>query len=309
MGHKIRRVPLDFDHPLRTTWPGYLMPDRLTEDNPCPDCELGFSAHAWTLRQRWYGNAPFDPASTGSTPLTVDTPAVRAFAERNVSRAPEFYGHGEAAIVREAQRLIDMWNGQWCHHLAQDDVDALVAAGRLMDFTHTFEVGKGWQKIEPAPEVTAAQVNEWSLYGFGHDGINCMVVVQARCERDGRPYGCSTCDGHGDLEVYPGQRAEVEAWKPTEPPTGEGWQLWETVTEGSPVSPVFPDAEGLALWLTTAEGGRAAGTSRKPLTLSAARAFVREGWAPTLVGNAGGVHDGADFVGTEQVLREIVEGA
>jgi len=34
-------------------------------------------------------------------------------------------------------------------------------------------------------------------------------------------------------------------WKPTEPPAGPGWQLWETVTEGSPITPVFATQEGL----------------------------------------------------------------
>lgn len=36
-----------------------------------------------------------------------------------------------------------------------------------------------------------------------------------------------------------------------EPPGGEGWQLWETVSEGSPISPVFGSPEELARWLTT----------------------------------------------------------
>jgi len=35
-----------------------------------------------------------------------------------------------------------------------------------------------------------------------------------------------------------------------EPPTGEGFQLWETTSEGSPVSPVFASAEELADWCT-----------------------------------------------------------
>lgn len=33
-----------------------------------------------------------------------------------------------------------------------------------------------------------------------------------------------------------------------EPPTGEGFQLWETTTEGSPQSPVFASVEELADW-------------------------------------------------------------
>lgn len=60
---------------------------------------------------------------------------------------------------------------------------------------------------------------------------------------------CPTCKGHGSVEKYEGQRGEAEAWEYVEPPVGEGWQMWETTSEGSPMSPVFPTAEGLAHWL------------------------------------------------------------
>jgi hypothetical protein len=248
MGHReVKRVPLDFDWPQGEVWEGFLLPDRLHE-RKCPRCEHGYSPHAEHLHALWYGYVPFDPASTGSVPLTPDTPAVRRFAERNVTSAPDFYGTGEWAIVREATRLATLWNGQWCHHLSQDDVDALVAEGRLMDFTHTCTRESGWQKIEPPVRPTAAQVNEWSLSGFGHDSINCGIAVSARCKREGYDDTCPTCKGHGCIEKYPGQRAEAEAWEPSEPPAGDGWQLWETTTEGSPKSPVFATAGELAGW-------------------------------------------------------------
>jgi hypothetical protein len=32
-------------------------------------------------------------------------------------------------------------------------------------------------------------------------------------------------------------------------PEGDGWQMWETVSEGSPISPVFATPEELARWL------------------------------------------------------------
>ena len=35
-----------------------------------------------------------------------------------------------------------------------------------------------------------------------------------------------------------------------DPPHGEGWQLWETVSEGTAMSPVFKTPEELAHWLT-----------------------------------------------------------
>lgn len=64
---------------------------------------------------------------------------------------------------------------------------------------------------------------------------------------------CPDCAGHGSTERYPGQRSEAEEWEPTGPPTGDGWQMWETTSEGSPISPVFETAETLADWLAENE--------------------------------------------------------
>lgn len=315
MSREVRRVPLDFAWPYRTVWSLYLMPERLHGDD-CPGgCEGGGSPRVQELHNLWYGNIPFRPEDNGSTPLTAWDGGVRAYAERNVTRdegAQRFYvGDNrdeyfvQAAIEREAQRLADLWNGQWQHHLNQADVDALLAGGRLMDFTHRVVKGEGWKPIEPPPAPTAEQVNAWSLHGFGHDAINSWVVIKARCEREGEPTSCATCGGVGSVEAYPGQRAERDAWKPEEPPTGEGWQLWETVSEGSPVSPVFATDEELARWLTTEDGGKEAGPSRRPLTISQARGFVAAGWAPTGMSDAGGYHDGVEFVASQSVLDEL----
>lgn len=266
MSREVRRVPLDFDWPLNKVWQGYLTPERL-HGQPCPDCKNGYSPRAEELFDLWYGYRPFDPVSTGSTPLRCDTPAVREFAERNVTRSPEFYGTGEAAIVREAQRLANLWNGAWSHHITQDDVDALVAAGRLMDFTHTWSPETRWQKIEPPVTPTVEQVNEWSLRGFGHDSLNASIVIRARCGREGVHDTCPRCDGHASIETYPGQRADAEAWEPSNPPEGEGWQLWETVSEGSPITPVFASTDALARHMT----------DRLGFTWSAARTLIKDG--------------------------------
>lgn len=266
MSREVRRVPLDFPFPMGMTWPGFLTPERLKEKS-CQDCDgTGYSYYARYRKGRWYGDLPFDPTETGSTVLTPETPAVRAFAERNVANSRWYYGHGEEAIVREATRLCKLWNSMWCHHLSQWDVDALLAAGRLMSLTHTWTRENGWQPIEPAPVITAAQVNTWSLSGMGHDAINCAVVVRASCERAGVPETCEICDGWGSLERYPGQRAEQEAWKPIDPPTGEGYQLWQTISEGGPCSPVFSTPEGLADWIIASRNDlHGSGTPRENL--------------------------------------------
>lgn len=115
---------------------------------------------------------------------------------------------------------------------------------------------------------------------------------------------CEHCQGHGSNERYPGQRAEADAWERTPPPTGEGWQLWNTVSDGKPVSPVFGTAEELAEWLTTSAGGRAIGPGGA-MTIDQALGFVDVGWAPTGIGNAGGIHDGPSFIGSEAVLADL----
>ncbi|MFI6296774.1 hypothetical protein ACIBEJ_34655 [Nonomuraea sp. NPDC050790] len=291
MGREVKRVALDFGWPLKKVWQGFLMPDRLREDE-CPDCTNGYSAHAQHLQDLWYGYVPFTPADNGSTSFSEDTPAVWAFAERNVSHAPEYYGVGESAIRREARRLARLWNGQWSHHLNDDDVAALVEADRLYDLTHTWAKGDGWRKKNPPVIPTAEQVNEWSLLGFGHDSINAYVVIRARCAREGVADTCATCEGYGSVEAYQGQRAEAEAWERAEPPAGEGWQLWETVSEGSPMSPVCASAEDLAAWMS--QNPCLAGDESP--SFETALAFVHVGWAPTLAGSGGRVVDGVTAV-------------
>ena len=56
---------------------------------------------------------------------------------------------------------------------------------------------------------------------------------------------CTVCKGEG---LDPAAAEKYNAWKEEEPPKGKGWQLWETTTEGSPISPVFETAEKLAAW-------------------------------------------------------------
>lgn len=240
----------------------------------------------------WYGNAPFWPQDNGSVPLTAETPAVRAFAERNVASAPEFYGEGEFAIWQEALRLAGLWNRQWSHHLNADDVAALVAGNRLWDLTRTWSQENGWQALDPPVMPTPEQVNTWSLSGFGHDGINQMIAVRARCEREGAPHTCAVCEGSGQRWRDAEHKAAHDAWEPTDPPTGDGWQLWETVSEGSPISPVFATADELATWMSDPA------RDYDWVPAETAAAFIADGWAPTLIGSAEtGVVSGVEFAG------------
>ena len=66
------------------------------------------------------------------------------------------------------------------------------------------------------------------------------------------------------------------------------WQAYETVTEGTPVSPAFATPEELIEYLVNGDywdqARRERGTSTKQgYSRAAAEAFVRSGWAPTMI--------------------------
>lgn len=299
MGRDIKRVPLDFDWPLNQVWEGYVYSDaereRFTEI-PCTCSDrMGYASKAYRLYQQWYGNAPFRPEDNGSVPLTAESPAVRAYAERNVSHSPEFYGTGENALRLEAERLATLFNKSWSYHLSQQDIDDLLAADRMREYTHTFVSGEGWVRIEPVPEITVEQVNENQIIGGLFREIrDYHTLIEARAAREGFDTTCRKCGGHGSIEAYEGQRAAAERWEPTEPPEGEGWQVWETVSEGSPISPVFATREGLVQWLMSPE--YTWGTSQ-PLTREQAENFIGDGWAPSVVVSGGEIVTAEGFRG------------
>lgn len=69
--------------------------------------------------------------------------------------------------------------------------------------------------------------------------------------------GCERCREFARIMGIPMIEYDCEPGKPcpdwkkhfkVDPPEGEGWQLWETTTEGAPVSPVFRTPEELAEW-------------------------------------------------------------
>jgi hypothetical protein len=197
----------------------------------------------------------------------------------------------------EAKQLSDDWwdlartGRKWCDKITQDEVQALVDSSRLYDFTHTWTQGPGWQRRADGYIPTADEVNAWaSSRAIGHDSINHWICVRARCKRLGIEVECKRCEGHGDLWSSPEVKRLHDEWAPEEPPAGEGWQVWETVSEGSPITPVMPTAEALArhlsgpgdAWIQSSEAsGRQ--TLRQRPTYEDALAFVTDGWAPSMV--------------------------
>ena len=180
----------------------------------------------------------------------------------------------------ETKRIADAWyalygdgSERWCDKLTQDEVDALIARGRLMDLTHDWAGDQGW--VRNGTLVTAEMVNAWSHNGFGHDAINRHICVEVRAKRLGVWGPCPVCEGEGQIWFSDKIKELYEGWHDNEcydPPAGEGWQVWETVSEGSPISPVFATSDALVTWLI--------GEGYSP---EASRAFVKQGWAPSMI--------------------------
>jgi hypothetical protein len=172
---------------------------------------------------------------------------------------------------------------RWCDKISQAEVDILQAAGRL----RVWRDGAWHNDKRTAEDVNEMQRNHRGLEG--HDAINRGILIDYRCAALGFSDRCSICEGHGSTEAYPGQRAESEAWEPTQPPEGEGWQMWETVSEGSPLSPVFATSEGLVDWMVDV------GAWRQKYSREQAEKFVRVGFSlGSFIVRDGQVIDGID---------------
>jgi hypothetical protein len=74
--------------------------------------------------------------------------------------------------------------------------------------------------------------------------------------------------------------------------TPHGLQYYETVSEGSPISPVCATKEELAAWLSSSEAGR------DRMAPDVAARFVAQGWAPSFVSTPQtGLIRGTEWVG------------
>lgn len=117
--------------------------------------------------------------------------------------------------------------------------------------------GRGREYITPRPSPDALQLTtglagcepDDFLFGYGSHGKWQAVATLVKAAGLPETWGvCQTCDGHGETATDE-QKAAYDAWEPTEHPTGPGYQLWQTVGEGGPVSPVFVTPEELADWI------------------------------------------------------------
>lgn len=231
MGREIKRVAIDFDHPVGQVWPGYCMP---AFGETCPFCKgSGRSEHGHYL-------------SSIASQITLGG----SYPNGHPNMAPNY----------------DRPFGRGCGPGAKWAELSGALAGRM-----------------PEPP-------------FGHDSSDRWRVESALIKAAGLPEDwarCKDCDGTGESN-HEQAEAQRNAWEKTEPPAGDAYQVWETTSEGSPITPPFATPEELARFCAD-EGVSTFGS----MTMDYERwlAFIRgPGWAPSMVVGAAGMQSGAAFI-------------
>lgn len=89
------------------------------------------------------------------------------------------------------------------------------------------------------------------------------------------------------------QRPDPADYMPKFPEgTATGWCMYETTSEGTPISPVFETPEDLARWLADTGASAFGGMTA---TYEQWLGMARSGWAPSAVSSGGAFKSGVEF--------------
>jgi hypothetical protein len=164
------------------------------------------------------------------------------------THSPAAPGTQGAPMGREIRRVPANWqhprNGQG-HYLPLYDKDYVTAAQEWLDEVRQWDDGTH-EDLRGRPELK-------QQYPFFWDWSN----------------------GPPDKEAY-----RVDAWTPDQ---ATHYQVYETVSEGTPTSPVFASLDDLESWLV-----------QEGYSETAAKNFARTGWVPSMVIADGRLYSGVD---------------
>lgn len=133
-----------------------------------------------------------------------------------------------------------------------------------------------WFEKKSKPNEDSGWAETW--YGYVLEPIKCML-----CDGSGKNLKGKECPGCYDGKVYP--RVEIPTtWDEKK----MGYQMWQDVSEGSPISPVFKKPEQLAKWMVENDSSTTSGTSYKAWL----KMIKEEGSAPSGVMSSEGFSSG-----------------
>lgn len=203
-----KRVPLDFKWELGRVWKGYLCP---IETHECPECQhtglrSPYREYYMSFNHGYYYGSPY-----------IQHPYFENLRYNPRDKA---------------------------YNLTQEEIDYVCSLGlskSLDDFIHNLN-----------HHITIDDWKEFMLRERHNDlywELN-DILLKWMYEKDGHQslsdISCECCHGEGIVYDSEEDRITSENWEPYEPPLGEGYQMWETTSEGSPQTPVFATPEELA---------------------------------------------------------------
>jgi hypothetical protein len=133
---------------------------------------------------------------------------------------------------------------------------------------------------------------------MGHDSCDKWSAVNKIVAAAGMPKDWGICKHCGGDAIDPEIKEVYEAWTETPPPAGEGWQLWETTSEGSPQTPVFKTPEELARYCTD---NKVSSFGDQTETYETWLKFIRgPGWALSGIMHNGNMDSGVAFAAKDK---------
>jgi hypothetical protein len=107
---------------------------------------------------------------------------------------------------------------------------------------------------------------------------------------------CALCKKYATLSGFTVTTYGCPDFPFSDPPKGDWYQLWETTSEGSPISPSFETPEELAHWL---EDNKASAMGYETASYDQWLAFIKgPGWAPSMV-----ICDGKMMSGVQGIME------
>jgi hypothetical protein len=228
MGRILKRVPLDFKWSNNQIWKGYVNPYRSQE---CKACDrTGLNPETKKIDDEWYA---FESNNYKPNPY-------RENARYNVDAHSNNITEVEVEALVRSGRLSDLLDS-WYHFNDEKNV------WEKNDTSLPREERK-WVECEQPVFPTPEEVNRWNITGMGHDAINRSICTKARAKELGVYGVCECCNGEGEIWFSDEIKELAENWESYEPPVGDGYQMWENTSEGSPQSPVFETLDELCEW-------------------------------------------------------------
>lgn len=136
-----------------------------------------------------------------------------------------------------------------------------------------------------------------------HDRSFAEADAKYRAESDAWSQGWHNLVPYADAadldkytyEEWDGPPPERDEYRPEWTEPADCYQVYENVSEGTPISPVIADRAALIVWLTKEGQGMGIGGTRRTLSPEQAEAFAGAGSSLSMVGGGGrGLREGWD---------------